>query len=227
MKLRRRATLQRAVALVCACGLALSVAAQETASEATIHFCDGGKTLVRNLRVAYSWREMPAGAEGLTEYQIKTRAIPGIWVSDPKSPRPGFQLVPFAKLEAIEFESEVKQLGVSETHEFRVQRIVLLRLDGTKAVLSKELLGDDHPVLWPQSLRFRFPEALGDKRMDRITVQLQGKTKLEGVESEYVFVMPKPVTTANQTVLKKQRDAFPKRIQFSHAGAVSKTATAK
>jgi hypothetical protein len=81
--------------------------------------------------------------------------------------------------------------------------------------------------LWPQSARFEFPQGLGNKRIDRINVMLQGKTKIEGHDSEFVFVLPKPSTTANQTVLKKQRDTFPQRIQFSHAATAPKTASAR
>ena len=137
-----------------------------------------------------------------------------------------FQLIPFEELDAIEFESELKQLGVSETYEFRVRSVVLHRRDGTTLALSKEILSEEHPILWPQSSRAKFPEGTGSRRVDRMTVMLQARTRVGSEASEFVFVMPRPVTTANQAVLRKQRDAFPQRIQFA-SPATPRTASAK
>lgn len=197
-------------------GMVHCALAAEEGVEATITFCDGQKTVVRDFRVVYSWREMPANAEGLTPYKNQTRAEAGLWVPNRDQAVPAFKLIPFGELDSIEFESAIQQLADSLIYQFRVQRIRLKRLDGKQSTLSSEVIGGNGPILWPRSAKASFPEDLGDKRVDRVTVSLEGKTKLDGGPGEYLFVLPTSLTEANESVLKKMRGSFPKKIQFVH-----------
>jgi hypothetical protein len=182
--------------------------------DATITFCNGQKNTVQDFRIVYAWREMPATSEGLTPYKLQTRGEQGLWVVNRDKATPAFKLIPFSDLDSIEFDSDIKQLGYSTLYQFRIQQVRLQRLHEKPITLTDGVLGDATPILWPCHARAKFPEDLGDKRIDRVTVSLQGKTKIEGADSEYLFVFPTSLTEANESLLKKTRDSFPQKIQI-------------
>src|SRR5689334_24838252 len=101
----------------------LRASADEARYDATITFCGGQKTTVKDFRVVYSWREMPARSEGLTPYESRAKAERGVWVASLVQGKPGFQLIPFSEIEAIEFDSDIQQLGVSEIYQFQIRHV--------------------------------------------------------------------------------------------------------
>ena len=195
--------------------LPLRAGIAEDRFDATITLFGGQKTTVENLRLVYSWREMAADAEGLTPYQPRTRFEQCVWVADDVvDGKPGFVPISFRDIDAIKFECEIRQLGVSEVYEFHVGQVTLLRFDGNHRILAKDALHDSYPVLWPLSPGIRFPENAGNKKLDRITTSLRGRTKIEGIDSEYVLVFPPPSSTSTQAAVRRQRAVFPQRIEF-------------
>src|SRR5262245_60205024 len=89
---------------------AVQNATAEEKYDATITFCGGQKTNVKDFRIVYSWREMPARSEGLTPYESRAKAERGVWVANRVQGKPGFQLIPFSEIESIEFDSAIEQL---------------------------------------------------------------------------------------------------------------------
>jgi hypothetical protein len=141
----------------------------------------------------------------------------GILISGGSSDQPRFQVVSFRDLDSIDFDCDIQQLGESLEHQFRVQRISLKRLDGGRIAYSSELLARGHPVFWPQHPTLKFPDNADTQRIDRRTIRLRGVTKIEGQDSEFVFVFPAPSSIAIRSVVRKQLDAFPRTIRFAHA----------
>jgi hypothetical protein len=204
-------------------GMRTASFAAEEKFDAIITFCGGQTTSVRDLRVVYAWREMPANVEGLVPCKERSRTEQGVWVVGGNSSQPALQLVPFEELDSIEFESDVQQLGLSLVHQFRVSQVWFKKLDGRRVSHSDELLAPDKPILWPSHARLSFPDDAANKRLDRIIVSLQALTKIEGQDSPYVFAFPTDSATGIQSVLKKQRDAFPRLIRFVRSGPADQT----
>jgi hypothetical protein len=208
------------------CAVALAGRAEPEPFHAMITTHGGQKSSVRDIRVVYSWREMPADREGLVPYKLRDKIEQGLWVAEGPDGTTGFRLIPFGELDAIEFQTSLVQLGVSETYDFRIEQIVLHRTDGTREQFGKELLDSGHPVLWPGNPKRKFPEDLGGQRADRISVMLHARSRIEGEDSRYLFVFPRPVTTAFHSTVRKQRDAFPQWIHLSRSDAAPQTARA-
>src|ERR1051325_131149 len=182
---------------------------------ATITFCGKQTISLTDLRIVYEWRQMPLGIDGLVPYKDRRQIARGLWIVGAASPLPSLQFVPFQQLETIEFESGIQPIGLSLLHQFRVNRIWLKRRDGTRIACSSGLLTEDKPVLWPFHDQLIFPEDTVNQRLDGLVVSIQALTKMEGQDATYVFAFPTALATGIQPALKKQRDAFPRLIQFA------------
>lgn len=204
----------RSWAGIAATHLALALACvAEPKFDATVITFGQAQTLVLDAQIVYAWREMPAETRGLTMYQLGSLVERGLWALKPQ-PRPTWELVPLDSIAALEFETEIRPIGQSHLHEFLVRRVWLFDPDGKKTDISKGLLAASQPVLWPSQSSSAFPPGSDGKQIDKRSVSVRGRTRLDGTDAEFVLLFPPPSDSAIRSVLEKKRDHFPRRIEF-------------
>jgi hypothetical protein len=182
---------------------------------ATITFFGGHKTVVEDLRVVYAWREMPSNAVGLTAYHPRSKVEQGVWLVQTQGGGAQLELVPFERIKSIQFEAVIQQLGVSETYQLRVGQVWLLTREGSRVDCGDSLLPDGLPLMWPRTRKVSFPAVSKDVEVSQPEVSLRGRSKIEGQDSEFVFVFPTPLQESIRTVLERKRNGLPHRIELA------------
>lgn len=193
-------------------GLAWACVA-EPKFDATVITFGGAQTLVQDAQIVYAWREMPTETRGLTTYQLGSLVERGLWALKPQA-RATWELVSLDSIAAIEFETEIRRVGQTHLHEFFVRRVWLHEHGGKKTEISKGLLAASEPVLWPSQFSPSFPPGSDGKRIDKRSVSVRGRTRLDGADAEFVLLFPPPSDSAIRSVLEKKNDLFPRRIEF-------------
>ena len=194
-----------------------AAAGAEPKYDATITFHGGQRIHVTDIRLVYSWRELPSDSVGLTFYETRTKVERAIWVPNPEADQPPFARIGFGELTSLEVDSSLEQLGESYLYELRVRRVSAQTKDGKRQEFTDGLLGEGRPVLWPRRSGHEFPSENRAKQIENPSVSMEGVIWSNSKDTSFVFVFSPPVEAAIQSVLEKKRNNSPRLIEIRSA----------